>query len=233
VNHGHYSRKVYWLVFAVGFAGFMGATLFYTSKQQRLYESAAKVQFLPRFYENEVRDFTERISFIESPALAQRVAKRLLKPSDPHPLSLEAFLKPYGHHADAGLAVIVDLLWANRTVVAHPESNTAEVQYRHPDRLVAARIANMFADEYIAAESNRRIDEQMKEVEALKVKADRQEEKMKALQQAMTTYRTAHPDLSPEALQADETYQALSKQLAAEEQVLKKIITRMSAMSIS
>ena len=238
MNPGHYNRKVYWLVFAVGFAGFMGATLFYTSRQQRVYESAATLQYDPNTNHNGIRDFGDMVSIMKSPTLAHRVAGRLLKPPSPWnardiPLNSDVFLRPYGSHANASWLAIEDLLLANRTVVAHPETNTAEIQYRHPDRLVAAKVANMFVDEYIAAHARRRIDEMMKEVEVLSSKAHRQDEKVKSLEQSLIAYRNTHADLSPEALQTDEAYQSLSKQLAIEQQVLKEIITHMRDMTMS
>jgi hypothetical protein len=72
----------------------------------------------------------------------------------------------------------------------------------------------------------------MSQVEALEIKAEQQEQKVTALEQALTSYRNAHPTLTLEALEADPDYRAQSLHFTAEERVLKELINRMRDMTM-
>ena len=72
----------------------------------------------------------------------------------------------------------------------------------------------------------------MIQVEALKVKAEQQEQKVKTLEESLSSYRNAHPALTSEALEADPVYRALSVQLTVENQELRKLTERMRDMTM-
>jgi polysaccharide biosynthesis transport protein len=225
-SQGHHSRKFYVLIFVAVFTAVMGGTAVYTFSQPHLYQSTAKIQF---FREGEVIEFGEMVKIMRSPLITSKVAERMTTPPnrDSHSLDLQAVLSPYNLPPEAGVSEIEKLLSSNRKIIAHTDTDIIEVQYRHPDRHVAAKIANMFTDELIAYNARIRIDKAMIEVEALKVKAEQQERKVKAVEQLLLSYKNAHPTLTSEALEADPAYRALSVQLTTENQVLRKLIERM------
>lgn len=64
-----------------------------------------------------------------------------------------------------------------------------QVQYAHPDRHVAAKVANLFIDEYIAYNSRLRIEDSMKAVDDLKERAEQQKKKVEELAINLQAYR--------------------------------------------
>lgn len=224
--HGHHSRKFYVFIACVVFAAVMGGTLVYTFCQQKLYESTAKIHFDPKENSYDAEDFIETAKVLKSSSITRKVAERLITPEswDTQPLNLQTVLKPYGLPPEAGVDAIEKLLSENRKIIAHTDTYIIEVHYRHPDRLVAAKVANLFSDELIAFNARQRIGKMMIQAESLRLKADQQELKVKALEQALSAYRKSHPELTPETLESDPAYHALSLQFTTENRVLKDLI---------
>src|SRR5690606_26497149 len=70
------------------------------------------------------------------------------------------------------------------------------VQYRHPDPLVAARVANLFVDEFMAHNARVRIDEGMKAVEDLQIHVEQQKKKVEELALKLQDYREQNQQVS-------------------------------------
>ena len=77
----------------------------------------------------------------------------------------------------------------NRKIVPIRLSLVLQVQYAHPDKFIAAKIANLFVDEYIAYNSRLRIEDSMKAVEDLKERADQQKKKVEEIAINLQAYR--------------------------------------------
>lgn len=187
-------RERIWYIIVVFFVVF-SAVLVYTLNQTKIYESTATVQIFRRdpnimqvqaVMDNEVRsaeDLNTQIKVLESVAIAQRVAERLTGND------LRQFLQPYEKTAGGEVLTPVQILLENRRVVPQRLSLFVFVQYRHPDRQLAAKIANLFVDEFITYNARVRIEESMKAVEDLKVRAEQQRKKVEELARTLQSYR--------------------------------------------
>ncbi len=73
------------------------------------------------------------------------------------------------------------------------------VGYNHPDPVMAARVANLFADEFINYNLTLNIDGSMKAVEDLRIRADQQKERVEELELKMAEYREDNNAVSLES----------------------------------
>ena len=64
-----------------------------------------------------------------------------------------------------------------------------QVQYTHPEKFIAAKVANLFIDEYISYNSRLRIEDSMKAVDDLKERAEQQKKKVEELAINLQAYR--------------------------------------------
>ena len=66
------------------------------------------------------------------------------------------------------------------------------IAYSHPDPIIASRVANLFAEEFINHNLTKSIDAAMKAVEDLRVRADQQRERVEELELKLAEYREKH-----------------------------------------
>ena len=187
-------RERAWYIVAVFLVVFSTA-LIVTLSQTKIYQSTASVQVFRRdpvimqtqaVMDNEVRsaeDLNTQVKVLESEAIVQKVADRLTGND------LAMFKAPYEREGAMGKVPITAILKRNRKVVPQRLSLMIDVQYDHPDPVVAAKVANLFADEYIAYNARVRIDESMKAVEDLKVRAEEQRKKVDEIALKLQAYR--------------------------------------------
>lgn len=187
-------RERAWYIVAVFLVVFSTALIITLSKT-KVYESTASVQIFRRdpvimqtqaVMDNEVRsaeDLNTQVKILESEAIIQKVADRLTGND------LAMFKAPYEKDGALSHVPITTILRLNRKVVPQRLSLVIDVQYDHPDPVVAAKVANLFVDEYIAYNARMRIDESMKAVEDLKVRAEEQRSKVNELALALQAYR--------------------------------------------
>jgi capsular exopolysaccharide synthesis family protein len=136
---------------------------------------------------NQIRsaeDLNTQISVLNSGTIVQGVERRLQDDER------ERFMAPY---ADAlsfsGPLTPTDLLAKNRKVMPQRMSLMIGVGYTHPDPIIAARVANLFADEFINYNLTLNIDGSMKAVEDLRIRADQQKERVEELELKLAEYR--------------------------------------------
>jgi succinoglycan biosynthesis transport protein ExoP len=82
-----------------------------------------------------------------------------------------------------------EVIFKNRKIVPVRLSLVLQVQYSHPDKFIAAKVANLFIDEYIAYNSRLRIEDSMKAVDDLKERAEQQKKKVEELAINLQAYR--------------------------------------------
>ncbi|MGH6820759.1 MAG: GumC family protein, partial [Methylocella sp.] len=136
--------------------------------------------------DNEIRgaeDLNTQIKVLESVAIVQRVAERLTGED------LRQFTAPYRKEGDSDPVSPAEIIFKNRRVVPARMSLIIQAVYQHPDRFVAAKVANLFLDEYIANNSRQRIEESMKAVDDLKVRAEQQKKKVEEIAVNLQAYR--------------------------------------------
>ncbi len=187
-------RERIWYIVVV-FLLIFSASVVYTLSQTPLYQSAASVQIFRRdpivmqvqgVMDNEIRgaeDLNTQIKVLESVAIVQRVAERLTGED------LRQFTAPYRKEGDSDPVSPAEIIFKNRRVVPARMSLIIQAVYQHPDRFVAAKVANLFLDEYIANNSRQRIEESMKAVDDLKVRAEQQKKKVEEIAVNLQAYR--------------------------------------------
>ena len=211
-------ERVWYIVIALVLA--VTAAAAYTFTRVPVYESQATIELLRRtpqimnvqqVVDTDIRsgeDINTQINILKSSRIAERVAARL-KEED-----LKRFIVPYQDpkkpYAPPPLSQVAGILQGNRNVTPQRMSMIVSIDYRHPDREIAAKVANLFADEYIAHSARTRVDESLKAVEELEIRANEQRKKVDDMARALQTYREKNnlvsldqrKDINTEALKA-------------------------------
>jgi succinoglycan biosynthesis transport protein ExoP len=212
-------RERVWYIVLI-FALVFSAAAVFTFTRVPLYQSTASVQIFRRdqvvmqvqsVVDNDVRsaeDLNTQVKVLESFAIVQKVTDRLAGDD------LKQFLAPYKKNNEAGPLDAAGIIFQNRKIVPVRLSLLLQVQYPHPDPKVAAKIANLFVDEYINYNSRLRIEDSMKAVEDLKERAEQQKKKVEEMAVSLQAYREKNKlvsldqrkDIVTEKLKALNTY---------------------------
>ncbi len=194
-------RERIWYIVVV-FLVVFSSSLVYTLSDTKIYQSSATVQILRRdltpmpgvqqVADNDIRsaeDLNTQIKVIESATIIKRVADRL-KGDD-----LRAFLAPY-EKTSADTAFIAETIAKNRKVIPQRLTLVVTVAYQHPDRFVAAKIANFFVEEYLNHNQRLRNADLTRAVEDLQVTVDDQRKKVDQLAQKLQAYKEKNKTVS-------------------------------------
>ncbi|MDP3071170.1 MAG: polysaccharide biosynthesis tyrosine autokinase [Opitutaceae bacterium] len=193
-------RERIWYIVVV-FLVIVSSVLVYTLSETKVYQSAATVQILRRdpqimavqqVMDNDIRsqeDLNTQIKIIESATIIDRVAKRLVGED------LRAFLAPY-EKSTADAAFVTDIIARNRRVVPQRLTLVVAVSYQHPDRFVAAKVANLFVEEYLNHNQRIRAETQSKAVEELQTTVDDQRKKVDELALSLQRYKEKNRTVS-------------------------------------
>jgi succinoglycan biosynthesis transport protein ExoP len=187
-------RERMWYIIVVFLVVFSSA-LVYTFSQTKIYQSSASVQIfrsdptvmknVEAVVDNTVRgteDLNTVVEVLSSGAIIQKVAERITGED------MRQFMAPYEKGKGSDPVTPLEVLGDNRKIVPKRLSLLINVVYRHPDRQIAAKVANLFVDEFIAYNARVRIDESMKAVEELKIRAEQQERTVKDLANELQSY---------------------------------------------
>lgn len=188
-------RERVWYIVVVFLLVFSSA-LIYTFTKTKDYMSVSSVQVFRRdpvvmqvqgVVDNEIRsaeDLNTQVKVLESLAIVQAVADRLTGED------LRQFMAPYAGEMEGDEPITpATVIYENRKIVPIRLSLIIQVQYRHPDKFIAAKVANLFIDEFIAHNSRLRIEESMKAVDELKVRADQQRRRVEEIAISLQSYR--------------------------------------------
>ncbi len=193
-------RERIWYIVVV-FLVVFSSSLVFTLSDTRIYQSVATVQIFRRdptimqvqqMMDNDIRsaeDLNTQIKIIESNTLVKRVADRI-KGDD-----MRAFLAPY-EKATTDAAFVIELIGKNRKVISPRLNLVVGIAYQHPDRFVAAKVANLFVDEYLNHVQALRSTFQNKAVEDLQLSADTQRKKVDQIAQKLQTYKENNKTVS-------------------------------------
>lgn len=198
-------RERIWLFAVVFFIIFTG-TLLYTLHSPKIYTSMATVRLLRddpdvlkaggSIEDNTIRsmeDFNTEMSVLQSGMLIRLVASRLRGDE------LTAFMAPYTDMIRfTGPLTPAEVLMRNRRIVPMRMTLVAQIQYSHPDPQMAARVANLFAEEYRNHNLRQNIDSTIEAVESLQVHVESQREKVEALELQLAEYRERYGSVSLE-----------------------------------
>jgi uncharacterized protein involved in exopolysaccharide biosynthesis len=180
-------RRAVVAVFAVVFAGVFLSALVSTLTEMRLYQAEAtlKMKYPPSsawtIDATEsgslglIEDINTSAAIAESAAILKKVAERI-ESEGLH----QAFMAPYPKDAHGGPSLPLDVLGHNRQVVKR-KSGTLAFQYRHPDRLIAAKVANFFAEECLAYMAHERTKLDLRSVADIQVRLDAEKIKIEKI----------------------------------------------------
>ena len=186
-------RERIWYIVATFLVVFASVAI-YTYAKTPIYQSTATVQIfrkeamvmqVQQVMDNQINsaeDLNTQVNILKSTTIVERVAGRLTGEDRRH------FLAPYERVGRAPPSV-EGILGANRDVVPQRLSLIIAIEFRHPNRDVAAKVANLFADEYIAYNAHIQADESIKAVEELSQRADEQRKKVEDIANALQAYR--------------------------------------------
>lgn len=217
-------RERIWYIIVV-FLVVFSSTLVYTFSQQKIYEATATVQIFRRdptimqvqaVVDNEIRsaeDLNTQVKILESATIVEKVAARIQGDD------LKQFLAPY-EKANEPPPSVLSILSLNRKIVPQRLTLILLIQYRHPDQFVAAKVANIFVEEYISYNARLRVDESMKAVEELQVRVEQQRKKVDELANSLQSYRAKNNLVS-----LDERKDIVTEKLKA----LNTLVTQTSA----
>jgi succinoglycan biosynthesis transport protein ExoP len=197
-------RERIWYLIVTFFIIFLGSVL-YTYKKTEVFTAVAKVQLLRddpsamgnsglEMESNQIRsaeDLNTFLNVFESATIIYGVEKRLRGDM------VKRFMAPYSNTISFGGPLTpIEVLGRNRQIIPQRMSLMVNVAYTHPDPLVAAEVANLFAKEYIDYNLKLNIDGSMKAVEDLRVRADQQKERVEALDMKLAEYRETNNAVS-------------------------------------
>jgi capsular exopolysaccharide synthesis family protein len=187
-------RERIWYVVVVFLVVFSSA-LVYTFGKTKIYESSASVQVLrsdakafnaENVIDTSVRgaeDLNTLVKVMESALIVKRVADRITGEE------LRQFMKPYERGRWGDPLTPLEVLGKNRRITPLRMSLVVQLSYRHPDPVVAAKIANMFVDEFLQWNARVRIDESMIVVQDLQIRAEQQRKRVEEQALALQAYR--------------------------------------------
>lgn len=187
-------ERIWYLV--VTFFIIFTATLLYTFNVTPEFQSVATIQVLrddPRVLPGEevmddsirgAEDFNTQVSILESNTLVSAVAERI-KDEDK-----QRFLAPYKDQFSlSGPLTLEEVLAENRSIMPMRMTLVIAISYMHPDKNIAALVANYFADEYINYNVKLNIETSMRAVEDLRIRAEQQRAKVEEIREKINDYR--------------------------------------------
>jgi capsular exopolysaccharide synthesis family protein len=190
-------RERIWYLIVAFFIIFSGSIL-YTFNKTKVYTAAATVQLLRDdpsalgptgvdMEQNQIRtaeDLNTQISVLQSASIIQGVEQRLQDEMR------QRFMAPYTDTLSlSGPLTPTEVLARNRRIIPQRMSLMINIAYSHPDPIVAAEVANLFAKEFIDYNLKLNIDGSMKAVEDLRIRADQQKERVEELDLKLAEYR--------------------------------------------
>ena len=196
-------RERIWYLIVAFFVIFLGSVL-YTVTTTRVYTASTKIQLLrddpsplqpmTELEPNQilgVEDFNTQVDILNSLTIIRKVKERLKADE------LVAFMEPYEEKTMAGVLVTpIDVLGTNRKVLPQRMSLTVAISYKHPDPVIAARIANLFAEEFRDYNQMLNIDSSIRAVQALKERVEQQRDRVGELELQIAEYREQNDAIS-------------------------------------
>lgn len=187
-------RERIWYIIVV-FLVVFSSSLVYTMSETKIYQSQATVQIFrsdPNVMNNvqqvmdtnirSAEDLNTQIKVLESAAIIGRVAQRLTGED------LQKFLAPY-ERTSADVSFVAETLQKNRKIIPQRLTLVVTIAYQHPDRFIAAKVANLFAEAYLDHNQSLRITETTKAGEELKRELDGQQKVVERLGRELQEYK--------------------------------------------
>ncbi|EIP97212.1 capsular exopolysaccharide biosynthesis protein [Opitutaceae bacterium TAV1] len=187
-------RERIWYIVVV-FLVIFSSALVYTFSQTKIFSSSATVQIMrrpamtlptPELLPTNVistEDMNTMVKIFESPTIIQKVSERITGDE------LRRFMQPYEKGRFGDPLTPLEVLGENRSIVPFRMSLLVAIEYRHPDRLIAAKVANLFLEEFVQFNTRQRVDQTFGILEDLKLRAESQRKTVEDLNRQMQAYR--------------------------------------------
>jgi hypothetical protein len=202
-------------IFGLVFTTIMLVVVIQVVRQPRWYEAAGtlKCHRVMITGEREARppawDWNELRVALKSPELIRRVVGRLTEAEQSETVIIEQSIGE-----------------TQRVSFDRLEGELA-IEYRDQDRVMVARVVNLLLDEAISYQASKQIDESMKEVEELKLRAEAQARKVRGLTEEIMAYRDRSEKTTGKPFEVDADYEAMQQRLDKEQKKLDSVIHRM------
>jgi polysaccharide biosynthesis transport protein len=227
-------RERIWYIVVV-FLVVFSSSLVYTLRDTKIYQASSTVQIFRRdptimqvqqVVDTDIRsaeDLNTQIKVIESAAIVQMVAQRLTAED------LRAFLAPY-ERASADPLYVTTMLQRNRKVIPQRLTLVVNIAYQHPDRFVAARVANLFAEAYLDHNTLLRTSANAKAVDDLKGTIDQQRKQVELLAGSLQAYKESKnmPSFDGRKDIVNETLKAVNAEVTRAQLVLSQAENRLN-----
>lgn len=189
-------RERLWYLIVAFFIIFSGSIL-YTFNKTKMYTAVASVQLLRddpsplgnsvEIEPNQIRsseDLNTQISLLASGTVVKGVEQRLQDEMR------QLFMAPYTDALSLrGPLTPLELLVRNRDIRPRRMNLIIDIAFSHPDRDVAAEVANLYAKEFRDFNLKKIIESSMKAVEDLRMRVNQQREKVEELELKLAEYR--------------------------------------------
>lgn len=130
-----------------------------------------------------IEDFNTQVKLMESFEIVSAVKSRLSEDE------LKKFVAPYRDMFTIGIPKSEEeLLFENRKIIPERLTLFVRITFTHPDRYTAAKIANLFASEYIRFTHQDKIQKLLASIDELRTKVAQQDAKVKDLDKKLVEY---------------------------------------------
>ena len=131
-----------------------------------------------------MEDFNTQVKLMESFEIVSAVKSRLKEDE------LKRFVAPYRDMFTIGVPKSEEeLLVENRKIIPERMTLFVRITFTHPDKFTAAKIANLFASEYIRFTHQSKVQKLIASIDELRTKVAQQEAKVKELDKKLVEYR--------------------------------------------
>ena len=131
-----------------------------------------------------MEDFNTQVKLMESFEIVSAVKSRMKEDE------LKKFAAPYRDMFSIGVPKSEEeILYENRKIIPERMTLFVRITYTHPDKYTAAKIANLFATEYIRFTHQGKIQKLITSIDELRTKVAQQEAKVKELDKKLIEYR--------------------------------------------
>lgn len=131
-----------------------------------------------------MEDFNTQVKLMESAEIVSAVKSRMKEDE------LKRFAAPYRDMFTIGIPKSEEeLLFENRKIIPERMTLFVRITFTHPDKFTAAKIANLFASEYIRFTHQNKVQNLITSIDELRTKVAQQEAKVKELDKKLIEYR--------------------------------------------
>jgi len=189
-------RERFWYI-AIVFLVVFASSIIFTLNSPKIYQSTATILLFrndSRILKDVeavndtrilgVEDINSQVKVLESLQIVGAVAHAMMGEE------LARFLAPYAGNAQGASAA--EILLKNRRILPNRLTLVVNIIYQHPDREIAAKVANRFAEEYLNYTKKLRLDDSYKAFDSLKLPFEEQQKKVIALQKQIADYKEAN-----------------------------------------